>query len=191
MPPFAIDPEKDTVCDVIRRWADARPHAPVFLDESRGPLTYPELVRIMERIGQTLYASGLAPGDRVAVVHCEGFELVSLILGVMDYAAAVPVGPRATAEEIAAVIRDCHVNAVLVEASLDTAAREVAAASGLPVIEAQGSRDGAPGSVELATSPVRGVLGAIAARRLRPGASRSCRPNTNASSETQKPILRP
>ena len=40
MPPFPVDPKKDTICDVIRRWADVQPDAPAFVAENTAALSY-------------------------------------------------------------------------------------------------------------------------------------------------------
>ncbi len=39
MRPFSIDPDTDTIYDVIRRWADIQAQAPALLEEGKEPLT--------------------------------------------------------------------------------------------------------------------------------------------------------
>ncbi len=62
------DPGNETICDIIRRWAQMRPDAPAFLSEDKAPLNYAGLARIIERIGDTLQGAKLGRGDRIAIV---------------------------------------------------------------------------------------------------------------------------
>ena len=77
MPPFPVDPEKHTICDVIRRWAEIQPDAPAFLEEGRQTLTYRGLVEVMEGVREALNDSGLGRGDRIAVIHSGDSELAA------------------------------------------------------------------------------------------------------------------
>ncbi len=59
MPPFAIDPDKDTLLDVIGRWAEVQPDAPVFLAAGQDPLSYGALARAIEHMHVALNDYGL------------------------------------------------------------------------------------------------------------------------------------
>ena len=72
MPAIPIDPEKDTICDVIRRWAEVQPDAPAIIEEDEAPLTYGALVAAMDEIRAALNSSGFGRGTRIAVVHSGG-----------------------------------------------------------------------------------------------------------------------
>ena len=72
MPPFSIDPGCDTLCDIIRRWAEVRPDAPMIVDEGGTPLTYAGLVVVMDEVRATLNGIGFGVGDRIAIVHGGG-----------------------------------------------------------------------------------------------------------------------
>ncbi len=39
MPPFDVNLHRDTMCDVIRRWADLQPEAPALIAEAKAPCT--------------------------------------------------------------------------------------------------------------------------------------------------------
>ena len=91
MPPFPINPEKDTICDVIRRWAEVQAHAPVLVSDDKEPLSYSALAALMDDIRNVLNASGLGRGDRIGIVHSGGAAMVSAILGVMNGATAIPL----------------------------------------------------------------------------------------------------
>ena len=44
---FPIDPEKDNICDVVRRWADIQGDATAFLEPGKETLSYSQLVAVM------------------------------------------------------------------------------------------------------------------------------------------------
>ena len=65
MPPFAIDPDKDTICDVIRRWAEVQPDAPAVLkigssEEDVRTMSYSGLAQFMEAFRAALSGAGSA-----------------------------------------------------------------------------------------------------------------------------------
>ncbi len=62
MTPFPVDPEKDTICDVIRRWAETQPNAPALLSEDNAPLTYSALAAQSDDMRALLNTSGLGRG---------------------------------------------------------------------------------------------------------------------------------
>lgn len=133
--PFSIDPERDTICSVIRRWADIQPDAPALVEEGRALLNYGVLVAIMDDVRAALHASGLGRSDRVAVVHSGGVDMASLILGVISGASAVPLDPRHTVGEFEAYLRDRKVNALIVERDTSPAAVLAARELRIPVMD--------------------------------------------------------
>ena len=62
MTPFPVDPEKDTICDVIRRWAETQSNAPPLLSEENAPPTYSVLAAHSDDIDAFLISSGLGRG---------------------------------------------------------------------------------------------------------------------------------
>ena len=65
MPPFTIDPQRDSVPDIARRWAEVQAHAPVLLREKRAPVSYGDLVQNMDRLNAAVLFSVL----RIAMVE--------------------------------------------------------------------------------------------------------------------------
>ena len=137
MPPFSIDPDKDTICDVIRHWADIQPDAPALLSEDRAPLTYSALTAQMDKIREALNASGLGRGDRVGIIHSGGSDMASLLLGVISGATAVPLDPRQTVSEYAIQLCDRNARALIAESGVSQAAVDAARQLGLSVLETQ------------------------------------------------------
>jgi acyl-CoA synthetase (AMP-forming)/AMP-acid ligase II/thioesterase domain-containing protein/acyl carrier protein len=152
MPPFPIDPEKDTIGDVIRRWAEVQPDAPAFLADGRAPLTYSGLVEVMDGVRGALNASGIGRGDGVGVVHSGGGEMAALLLGVLSGAAIVPLNPALTEDELTLQVNNCGLRAVIMEDGFESAARAAAEACAVPILDALGGPDGATtvtGTVQL------------------------------------------
>ncbi|HEX9809999.1 MAG TPA: AMP-binding protein, partial [Alphaproteobacteria bacterium] len=84
MRPFELDPDRDTICDAIRRWAEIQPDAPaLYAPEGDGVLTYGRLLAAMDGIRAALDERGLGRGDRVAVVHSGDIDMATLMLGVL------------------------------------------------------------------------------------------------------------
>ena len=77
MPPFPVDCEKDTICDVIRRWAKIQPDAPILVDEGCPPFSYGGLVNLMNEFGAALGHCGFGMGDRIAIVQRGGPQAAS------------------------------------------------------------------------------------------------------------------
>ena len=142
MLPFPIDPKKDTVCDVIRRWAEVQPDAPAFLEEGREPLTYRALVEAMDGIGADLDRAGFGRGDRIALVHTGGQPMACLVLGIIGRATLLPLDPNQTAAEIETHLLNRRADALILEQDASPAAREAAEAIGTPVFPPAPSCDG-------------------------------------------------
>ncbi|MCZ6742926.1 MAG: AMP-binding protein [Alphaproteobacteria bacterium] len=136
MQPFPVDPEKDTICDVTRRWADVQPDAPAILSKSSAPITYGTLVARMDQIRRSLNDCGFGRGDRIAILHSGGVDMAFLMMGIMGGATTVPINPKLTEKELAISFSQKGVQALVVEASIETPARSVARQQGIPIIEA-------------------------------------------------------
>ncbi len=90
MPPESIS---QTICDVIRHWAERNPNKPAFIAEGQAPLTYGALTQLMDDFRETLNASGFGRGDRIAIVHPGGAEMAATTIGVAGCTTAVPLNP--------------------------------------------------------------------------------------------------
>ena len=128
-------------------------------------MCYHELSALTERIAWQLRQAGFRPDSRLAVVHGGGAETLTTALGVAKCAIAVPVSHEFSASEFATYLDACAVDALLVDAALDTPAREIARARGMRVIEiGRGSNDAAAGDVALDLPPAEGDSPEVQAR---------------------------
>ena len=88
----------------VRRHAAARPLA-VAVRDHEGAHTFAGLDRAADVAAAALQASGIEPGDLVALLAAPSGEAVALVVGILRTGAiAVPLGTRLTRPEIAAAL---------------------------------------------------------------------------------------
>jgi len=115
-----------------------------------GPeLSYRSLRQHVARVADTLASLAVARGDRVAIVLGNGPEAVVAILGAASAAAAAPLNPACTEDELRYYIEDVAARALIVPRGGGEAARRAWRASG-PLIEIAIE---AGGKLSLETSP--------------------------------------
>ncbi|MEU7599062.1 amino acid adenylation domain-containing protein [Streptomyces sp. NPDC039022] len=89
-----------------------------------GTLTYRELDARADRCAQYLYAKGVTPGDRVAVLLDRSAELVTVLLGIAKAgAAAVPVDTAYPVERVRFLLEDAEPVLVMTRAEVAEALR--------------------------------------------------------------------
>ena len=115
--------------------AQRRPDALAILAPGRLPLTYGALRRHIDDTVQTLWAMGVGSQDRVALVMPNGPDMAVAFLAVASCATCAPLNPAYSADEFASYLADLNVKALLIQAGLDSAARGVAQACGIMIIE--------------------------------------------------------
>jgi acyl-CoA synthetase (AMP-forming)/AMP-acid ligase II/acyl carrier protein len=142
-----------TLGEVVDRWAHIAPHAPAIAARHRRDMSYAELAVLTEGIACQLRDSGYGPHSRLAIVH-GGAEMLTTALAVVKRSIAVPISHESSASEFGNHFDACRVDALLVDAALDTPAREIARARGIRSIEIlQSSNDLAAGHVTLDLPP--------------------------------------
>jgi acyl-CoA synthetase (AMP-forming)/AMP-acid ligase II/acyl carrier protein len=126
------------------------PDAPAILAPGRKPLTYGVLNRHLYETEQALRAMGIGRNDRVAVVLPNGPELAVATLAVAATASCAPVNPAYAAEEVDRYFADLQPRALITQAGIESAARRVALARGLRIIELSALLEAAAGLFMLA-----------------------------------------
>ena len=101
----------------------------------RTALTYAGLYAQVRQVVCTLNGMGLGRGDRIATVLGNGPDMAVAFLAVAAAATCAPLNPDYRAEELDFSLSDLKARAVIVQAGVDTPARQVAAGRGIPVIE--------------------------------------------------------
>jgi acyl-CoA synthetase (AMP-forming)/AMP-acid ligase II len=154
---------------------------------SAGPLTYQGLREQVDETVSALNAVGVGRGDRVAIVLPNGPEMAVAFLGIAAGATSAPLNPQYRAEEFEFYLTDLAAKALVVEAGAPSAATDVAARLGIPVIVLEPTPEKGAG---------RFRLGAGAAPRRAPAASGPAAPSDVAlvlhtSGTTSRPKIVP
>jgi acyl-CoA synthetase (AMP-forming)/AMP-acid ligase II/acyl carrier protein len=126
-----------TVHHLLTARARAAGDAPAILaagDPARSPLSYAALLALVERTAAALRGAGVGPGDAVALVLPNGPEAATAFLAVAACAAAAPLNPAYGAAELDFYLDDLRPRALLVGGGAGAAARQAAAARGIPVL---------------------------------------------------------
>ena len=149
-----------SIAGVLRMQAESRPEAPAILAPGRIPLAYGPLWRQVEGLVEMLNALGVGRGDRVGVVLPQGPEMAVAILAVASGATAVPLSPLHRKPEYERHLAERKIGTLIVQAGVDSAARTVARARGLRVIELQPLSEAEAGRFTLSagsTAPAAGL----------------------------------
>ncbi|MEU8970036.1 long-chain fatty acid--CoA ligase [Streptomyces monashensis] len=129
-----VDPD-DSLVHALRRAVAEEPER-TFLAYFDGRLTYREVDELSDSVAGHLAARGLRPGDRVAVLLQNSPHFVLAVLGAWKAGATVvPVNPMYKSAEVAHVLRDAEVAAlVCADRAWETYLRDTAAGSPVRIV---------------------------------------------------------
>lgn len=120
--------------EIIAAHARAQPEAQAFVVEGES-LDWRTLHRNVVQVAQALARSGIAPGERVALLGGASLAYVECFFGIVAArACVVPLPVSASAATLQALLADCDAKLLF----LDPAAGEIAARSGLQVVRLDG-----------------------------------------------------
>jgi oxalate---CoA ligase len=141
--------EADTIAKLIQGGAAGDP----ALDApGRQPLSYQALRALNARTARTLNGLGIGVADRVAIVLPNGPEMASAFLTVGSAATAAPLNPGYRYEEFDFYLSDLNAKALLILAGMDSPARAVANARGIPILELEADPAGPAGEFSIRPS---------------------------------------
>jgi acyl-CoA synthetase (AMP-forming)/AMP-acid ligase II len=121
----------ETLFDLLAHGAD---HAPAIGAPGRPWLTYGGLRALAGRTVAALNAMGIGRGDRVALVLPNGPEAAASFVAVGCGATTAPLNPAYKADEFEFYLSDLNARALVVADGMESPARAVAAARGIPVV---------------------------------------------------------
>jgi acyl-CoA synthetase (AMP-forming)/AMP-acid ligase II len=122
----------DTMTGLLAAGAD---DAPAIGAPGRPWLSHGALRALAAATVARLNAMGIGRGDRVAMVLPNGPEMAALFVTVACGATTAPLNPAYKADEFDFYLSDLNAKALIVQQGMDTPARAVAAAKGIPVVE--------------------------------------------------------
>ena len=126
-----------TLCitDLLRAQAQRIPGAIAVSAPGRSSLTYGRLWSHATEVVEKLNGIGVGRNDRIAMVLPDGPEMAVAFLAVASCATSAPLNPAYRADEFDFYLSDLKPKALMIQCDLDSPARAVAQARGLPVIE--------------------------------------------------------
>jgi acyl-CoA synthetase (AMP-forming)/AMP-acid ligase II len=132
----------ETLAGIARSMGAQRPDAPAITFEA-STITYAELDRRSNQVGQALVAHGVRPGDRVAVLDKNAPSFFEIGFGSAKCGAVlVAVNWRLAPPEIAHVVRDSQAKVLFVSPELWPQVESVVDDLGLEQVIALGDLDG-------------------------------------------------
>jgi acyl-CoA synthetase (AMP-forming)/AMP-acid ligase II/thioesterase domain-containing protein/acyl carrier protein len=120
---------------LLEDWAERTPDAVALAAPGRPPLSYRRLRSQVEAVVRALRANGVARNDRVALVLPDGPELAVACLAVMAGASCAPLSPAYRAPEFDIYLSGVNARLLVVPAGIDSPARAVAQARGIPCVD--------------------------------------------------------
>lgn len=108
-----------TLHQLLENSARLHPGQVAVEDPDNGSVTYKDLVRQTQHIGDALLGAGVGGGDRVGIYAAKSIGSVASIFAVLKAGACyVPVDPDAPPARNVGIFRDCAAKAIIVERRL-------------------------------------------------------------------------
>jgi acyl-CoA synthetase (AMP-forming)/AMP-acid ligase II/thioesterase domain-containing protein/acyl carrier protein len=128
-------PRERTVQRLLEAQAERDPDVIAIVAPGRAPLTYGQLCTQVQGVVRTLNEMGIGRNDRVAIVLPNGPEMAAAFVAVAAGATSAPLNPAYRSSEFDFYLTDLNARALIVQSGMDTAARTVAQARGIPIVE--------------------------------------------------------
>ncbi len=142
-------PAHDTLYQVFETKAKTNPSDAAIEAPSREALDFWNLGKHINATIACLNEAGIGRNDRVALVLPNGPEMGAAFLAVGAAATCAPLNPGYRKSEFEFFLSDLNAKALLIQAGMDSPARDVAAERKIPIIELQPSLDDPAGVFSL------------------------------------------
>ncbi len=136
----------DTVLDLL---AAGAAEAPAIGAPGRTALSFGGLRALAGRTIAALNGMGIGRNDRVAIVAPNGPEMAAAFVAIAAGATTAPLNPGYKQDEFDFYLSDLNARALVILRGMDSPARAVATARGIPVVELVAVADGAAGDFTL------------------------------------------
>jgi acyl-CoA synthetase (AMP-forming)/AMP-acid ligase II/acyl carrier protein len=120
---------------ILQAHTELIPGTAAILAPGRKPLSYQALFERVAYVVARLNESGVSRNDRVAIVLPNGPEMAVAFLAVACGASSAPLNPGYSEDEFEFYLSDLNARALILLAGMETPARDVAAALGIPIID--------------------------------------------------------
>ncbi|MCP2731317.1 amino acid adenylation domain-containing protein, partial [Symplocastrum sp. BBK-W-15] len=133
----------------IESVAQKQPEAMAILAPNRAPLTYSNLCDRIHDVVTKLNSIGIGRNDRVAIVLPNSPEMAVSFLAVASAATCAPLNPNYRGPEFEFYLSDLDAKALIIQAGMDSPAREIAQGRNIPILELSPILDSPAGSFTL------------------------------------------
>jgi oxalate---CoA ligase len=121
---------------IIRDLIRQRPAAtPAFKTEGRHPLTYGQLLALIDKTSAALAARSIRSTDKLAIVLPNGPEMAAAFIAAANSCIAAPLNPAYRQDEFAFYLDDLKARALLVDKASSSPALAAARKLGIDIIE--------------------------------------------------------
>lgn len=120
---------------LFEQWALQTPTHEALLGVEQPPLTFAQMGKQLRTIRMAFRHLGLDRTSRLALLVPNGPDLALAFLAGVTSAICAPLNPAYRKEELAFYLDDLRASALLIAATLDSPARDVAQARGIPILE--------------------------------------------------------
>jgi len=124
-----------TIHRILKGQADRFPNKEAIRAPGRTALDYQSLTLQVDSIVERLNTLGIGRGERVAIVLPNGPEMAVAFLAVASCATSAPLNPAYRASEFDFYLSDLNARALMLAEGVDSPAREIAQARGIPILE--------------------------------------------------------
>jgi oxalate---CoA ligase len=142
--PIAIDGP-----DIASLLRQGSPSLAAIAAPERKALTRAGLFRQVAEIVGALRGLGVGRAERVAILLPNGPEMAAAFLGIAAGAIAAPLNTAYRADELEFYLADLEARALVIQAGLDSPARDIARRRGIAVVEVESRRSEPAGSLRL------------------------------------------
>jgi acyl-CoA synthetase (AMP-forming)/AMP-acid ligase II/acetyltransferase-like isoleucine patch superfamily enzyme/acyl carrier protein len=142
-------PAARTLYELLTDRVRCNPDAVALLAPGRRPLTYSGLLEHVSQTVADLRTFGVSRNDRVALVLPNGAEMAAAFAAVAAGAACAPLNPGYRDSEFDFYLSDLNPRALIIGSEMNSPAREIAEARGIPVLELIADRQSPAGVFRL------------------------------------------
>ena len=146
------------LAQIFEYWAQKNPEHVALQAPKRPSLTHAELVKQLSALREKFHHLGLGQSARIAVLAPNGPELALACLFSAMYATCAPLNPAYQKDELEFYLDDLDASALLIASTLESPAREVAHAKGIPVLELCSQTEQAEGYFSIASRDVNHII---------------------------------
>ena len=132
---MAATSDAHTIYEKLRDTAGKNPNAISICAPSRAPLSYHQLIDLIDQSIEQFNSYGVNRDDRVAIVSPNGPEMATVFLATASAAICAPLNPMYRLQDYEFYLDDLGAKALIVDERLDSPAEQAASERGISIIK--------------------------------------------------------